>query len=121
MNITEEIGNRIRYYRKEKDLSQEELALQSDLHSSYIGQLERGVKTPSVSTIYKITKGLDITMSELLSNIEILDTNSGIVSATDEDSYALKAYMLIEQESGHDQKTIYEIIKKVLEIKPKNN
>ena len=58
-------------------------------------------------------------MSELLSNIEILDLNSGMASDTDEDSYALKAYMLMEQESGHDQKTIYEIIKKILEIKPK--
>ena len=111
MDITTEIGNRIRFYRKERKISQEELALQSDLHPSYIGQLERGTKTPSIDTIYKITKSLDITMSEFLKSIETIDTA--------EDSYAMKAYYLIEQESLNDQKSIYEIIKKILSLKSK--
>ncbi|SDB32347.1 MULTISPECIES: helix-turn-helix domain-containing protein [unclassified Butyrivibrio] len=111
MNITEEIGNRVRFYRKEKNLSQEELALQSDLHPSYIGQLERGVKTPSVNTIYKITKTLDISMSDFMKNIETIDTA--------EDSYAMKSYLLIEQETAHDQRAIFEIVEKILSMRPK--
>lgn len=111
MDITAEIGNRIRFYRKERKISQEELALQSELHPSYIGQLERGVKTPSIDTIYKITKSLDITMSEFLKSIETVDNA--------EDSYAMKAYYLIEQENMHDQKHIYEIVKTILALKTK--
>ena len=109
MDITTEIGNRIRFYRKERKISQEELALQSELHPSYIGQLERGVKTPSIDTIYKITKSLDITMSEFLKSIETVDNA--------EDSYAMKTYYLIEQENHSDQKSIYEIVKNILSMK----
>ena len=111
MDITAEIGNRIRFYRKERKISQEELALQSELHPSYIGQLERGVKTPSIDTVYKITKSLDITMSEFLKSIENVDTP--------EDSYAMKTYFLIEQETMHNQRNIYEIVKSILSLKSK--
>lgn len=111
MDITTEIGNRIRFYRRERKLSQEELALRSDLHPSYIGQLERGLKTPSIDTIYKITKSLDITMSEFLGSIEAIDKVK--------DSYAMKTYYLIEQESLHNQKNIYEIVKSILSLKGK--
>lgn len=38
------IGERLRNFRKEKGLSQEEVAHLSSLHSTYIGQLERGEK-----------------------------------------------------------------------------
>ncbi len=111
MDITVEIGNRIRFYRKDRKLSQEELAEISELHPSYIGQLERGVKTPSVDTIYKITKGLDVTMSDFLKNIETFDT--------DEDTYAMKSYLLIEQENLSDQRHIYEIVKNIIALKNK--
>jgi len=111
MDITEEIGNRIRSYRRDKKMSQEELAEVSNLHSSYIGQLERGIKTPSVDTIYKITKGLDVTMSDFLRNIETFDT--------EEETYAMKSYILIEQETHHDQRHLYEIIKNIIALKSK--
>ncbi|WP_049945014.1 helix-turn-helix domain-containing protein [Butyrivibrio sp. AC2005] len=111
MDITEEIGNRIRFYRKDRKLSQEELAEMSDLHPSYIGQLERGIKTPSVDTIYRITKGLDVTMSDFLKNIETFDT--------DEDTWAMKSYLLIEQEKLGDQRHLYEIIKNIIALKSK--
>lgn len=109
MDITAEIGNRIKFYRKDRNLSQEQLAEMSDLHPSYIGQLERGIKTPSVDTIYKISKGLDVTMADFLKNIELLDTG--------EDTYAIKSYLLIEQEEASDQKHIYEIIKHIIAMK----
>lgn len=40
MDITQEVSARIRYYRNEKKISQEKLSEMSDLHPSYIGQLE---------------------------------------------------------------------------------
>ena len=39
--ISKLVGARIRGFRKQKRLSQEELAERSELHSTYIGQLER--------------------------------------------------------------------------------
>lgn len=109
MDITKEIGSRIRFHRKNKNLSQEELAGICNLHSSYIGQLERGIKTPSVDTVYRIVKSLDLTMADFLRNIENFDTK--------EDTFAMKSYMLIEKESLENQKRIYEIIKQIIEFK----
>lgn len=71
MTITSEIGHRIRFYRKKKGLSQEKLAELCDLHPTYIGQLERGEKNATIESIYRITKGLEISMSQFLENIEI--------------------------------------------------
>ena len=44
MNISLELGIRIRYYRKEKHMTQEKLAEICNLHPTYIGQIERGEK-----------------------------------------------------------------------------
>lgn len=73
MNISLEIGKRIRYYRKEKDITQERLAEICNLHPTYIGQLERGEKNATLESIYRIAQGLGLPMSRLLENIELLD------------------------------------------------
>ena len=49
--------------RKEKGLSQEELGFQTGLHRTYISQLERGLKSPSLNTLIKIAKVLDLKLS----------------------------------------------------------
>lgn len=56
----------IRRLRLEKNLSQEKLAFEADLHRTYISQLERGLKSPSLQTVYKISKVLGISLSELM-------------------------------------------------------
>ena len=105
MDLTTEVGSRIRYHRKEHKLSQEELAERSGLHPSYIGQLERGIKKPTIDSLYKITKGMDLSISE------IIDKGN--------DSYAVKSYLLIEQENASDQRHLYEIIKHIISMRAK--
>lgn len=73
MNISLEVGLRIRYYRKEKHVTQEKLAEMCNLHPTYIGQLERGEKNATIESLYKITSGLGISMDKLLENIECLE------------------------------------------------
>lgn len=55
-NITKLVGTRIRGFRKEKRLSQEELAEKYSLHPTYIGQLERGEKNPTIESVMKNCK-----------------------------------------------------------------
>ena len=76
MNISLQVGLRIRYYRKEKHITQEKLAEMCNLHPTYIGQLERGEKNATIESLYRIAKGLDISMSKLLENIECLEDAS---------------------------------------------
>jgi transcriptional regulator with XRE-family HTH domain len=44
------IGERIRNFRRERGLSQEELAHLASLHSTYIGQIERGEKNMTLES-----------------------------------------------------------------------
>lgn len=60
----------LRDIRKERGLSQETLAVESGYHPSYIGQMERGQKSPSLRTIMNLGGALRIPGSEMLRRIE---------------------------------------------------
>ena len=64
--ISSIVGERIRTFRTEQKLSQEELAFASELHPAYIGKVERGDKCPTIETLYKIASGLKIPLHKLL-------------------------------------------------------
>lgn len=57
-------GNKVRTFRKEKGISQEELAFRSDLHRTYIGMIERAEKNVTLKNIEKIANGLGISIQE---------------------------------------------------------
>ena len=59
-------GERIRKFRTEQHLSQEELAFASEIPPAYIGKVERGEKCPTIETLYKIAGGLKIPLHKLL-------------------------------------------------------
>ena len=64
------ICNEIKKRRAEKGLTQEELASRADLHSKYIGVLERTHNDLSISTLYRIFGALDMQPSAVLKNFE---------------------------------------------------
>jgi transcriptional regulator with XRE-family HTH domain len=59
-HIDKAIGIVIRRLRDNKCMSQEGLSFASDLHRTYISQLERGLKSVTVKSLFKITMALDI-------------------------------------------------------------
>lgn len=59
-------GERVREIRKEKGISQEELAHKADLHRTYIGMIERAEKNITLINIDKIAKALEVEIKELL-------------------------------------------------------
>ena len=64
------LGKRIREFRSKKGFSQESFADHCGLHRTYMGGIERGERNLTIQTVLTISKGLDLTMSELLSGIE---------------------------------------------------
>lgn len=64
------LGLEIQRRRTEKGWSQEYLAEATNLHRTYISQLERGLKSPSIRVLSQIATALDRTMSELLKAVE---------------------------------------------------
>ncbi len=69
-------GNTLRRLRLEKGISQEKLALMSDLDRTYISLLERGLRQPSLKTILRLSKTLEISGAQMLMTLErLIDEN----------------------------------------------
>lgn len=64
------LGIEIQRHRTARGWSQEYLAEATSLHRTYISQLERGLKSPSVRVLYRIATALGVSMSVLLKVVE---------------------------------------------------
>ncbi len=63
-------GDEVRSRRQKLGLSQETLALECDLHPTYISMLERGIRQPSLDTIFRLADRLSIKPNRLLAAVE---------------------------------------------------
>ena len=70
MNINVQLGMRIRYLRKLKGMSQEDLALESGINKNYLSDLERGARNPTIVVIEKIASALEIDLATLFMGIQ---------------------------------------------------
>jgi transcriptional regulator with XRE-family HTH domain len=71
-------GLALRQLRKEKGLSQEQLAALSELHRTYISLLERGHKSPSLTTIFHLCNTLSIPPHQIILQTEMnIEIRSG--------------------------------------------
>ncbi|MBD2123412.1 helix-turn-helix transcriptional regulator [Trichocoleus sp. FACHB-262] len=70
-NINQRFGKAIRQRRRELDLSQQELAKQTGLHRTYISDIERGERNPTLENIEKLAKALDISIAQLFTDYGI--------------------------------------------------
>lgn len=62
------VAARIRQLRHTRACSQEALALQADLNPAYVGQIERGLKCPTIDTLCRIADALGVPVTALLSS-----------------------------------------------------
>ncbi len=60
------VGKNIRRIREEKELSQEDLAFECELHRTYISGVERGIRNPTIVSLEKIADALDVEPAEFL-------------------------------------------------------
>lgn len=60
----------VKEVRKEKNISQEKLALKSGVDRTFMSRIERGLSQPTLKTILKLCRGLGISSSELMEKIE---------------------------------------------------
>ncbi len=71
-NIKKDIGQRIRYIRKEKKLTQEDLGSLCGLSYKFISDVERGKQNASIDSIASIAKALKVDIA----NLFIQDTDT---------------------------------------------
>ncbi len=69
-SVAERFPEVLREVRTEKGLSQEALADRAGLHRTYISQIERGLKSPSLKSLAQIANALGVPLSGLLRRME---------------------------------------------------
>ncbi|WP_340026422.1 helix-turn-helix transcriptional regulator [Paenibacillus sp. FSL K6-1096] len=109
--LIKRIGERIRRLRKEMNLSQEQLAERSGLHTNYVGQVERGEKNLTLETLEKVVTGLNISLQELFRYIGPMEQKDALSQIIE---------LLVERPS-EDQKMALSLLKSVLEWEEKKH
>jgi transcriptional regulator with XRE-family HTH domain len=66
MDLVKVLGANVRRVRSAKGLSQEQLALDAGMKRSYLSDLERGTRNPSVRALERLAHALDVEAGELL-------------------------------------------------------
>lgn len=64
--IPKTLGERIKYYREQRDLYQVNLADIVGVTTGYVGAIEQGVRLPSLKLLKKMAKVLKVSLAELL-------------------------------------------------------
>jgi ribosome-binding protein aMBF1 (putative translation factor) len=64
--ILRDLGTKVRKFRAEQGLSQEELGEKAGLHRTYIGSIERSERNVSLLNIQRIAKALGVSVVMLL-------------------------------------------------------
>lgn len=78
-------GEQLRELRKNAGLTQEELAFQAGLDRTYISLLERGIKSPTLNTFFRLCKTLHQQPAEVIARVyeQILQGEQLAESASD--------------------------------------
>ena len=72
------LGQRLRERRKALGKTMREVAIESDLTVGFISQIERGISTPSLASLYNVAKALDASVEQFLSQAPV--RNHSVVS-----------------------------------------
>jgi transcriptional regulator with XRE-family HTH domain len=70
MDPRKQLGDNVRRLRRERGLSQEELAFEAELHRTYISGIERGIRNPTITIVVKVAKAMKVSADQLLKGIK---------------------------------------------------
>ncbi|MFP4099663.1 helix-turn-helix domain-containing protein [Coleofasciculus sp.] len=76
-DIKQRFGLAVKQRRRELGISQEELSFRAGLHRTYISDIERGSRNPSLENIDKLAKALEISISALFAHYDIERGDNG--------------------------------------------
>jgi len=69
-NLSDRFPWVVRQLRHERGWSQERLAERANLNRSYVGEIERGLASPSLATAGKLARALEVELSALVARCE---------------------------------------------------
>ena len=69
-HLQHQLGITLRQLRQEEGITQQELADKAKLHRTYICDVERGMRNPSISSLHRMAAALDTPMAEIFKRLE---------------------------------------------------
>ena len=66
MDVRQRLGKNVRRLREAKGWSQEAFADEAGIHRTYVSDIERGARNPTITVVEKLATALKVTASELL-------------------------------------------------------
>ncbi len=63
---SDSLGARLAYFRKFRALSLEQVATRAEITKSYLSKLERGLSSPTIATLLKLAKALNVNSEQLI-------------------------------------------------------
>ena len=67
--VAQEFGIVLKSLREERGLSQEKLALEADVDRSFLSKMERGIRQPSITILFKLCGPLDCPPEDLIASL----------------------------------------------------
>lgn len=101
------LGQRIHQLRTDRKLSQEQLALRSNITPTYLGLIERNLKNPTVKVVEQLCNSMNVSLAEFFSNT----TTENI------DDYSLQIISQINDCNEEEKALILRLIKDILRLK----
>lgn len=73
MDVVQLLGKNVRHYRKLRGMTQEQLGLDAGMERSYVSDLERGMRNPSVKALGRLAESLGVEPHLLLMPVAAAD------------------------------------------------
>ncbi len=73
LSLLGQLGMRIAYLRRKKNISQLELSVRSGVGKNYISDLENGRRNPTIEVLQKIANGLGVSLEKLFQGVVPID------------------------------------------------
>lgn len=70
MSPEKAFGEVVREVRNQRGMSQEKLAFSSGLDRSFVSQIERGVQSPTITSIFLLGNALSMPVSQMMLLVE---------------------------------------------------
>lgn len=103
------VGQGIRHFRKQRKMSQEELAHVAQVHESYMGKIERSEKVCSIEVLERVTSALGISLEAFFRYVQPIDS-------VKQEEFTIEE--IVDQLRGRneeEQKRVLRVIKALLE------
>ena len=109
-HVRQFLGQRVRELRKQRRLSQAVLGERSELSGKFIGEVERGEKSISIDSLYKVSVALGVPLSLLT------DVGTSRRSVPNGDAEKIMALVLDKRRSAQLRRA-YEVLRTILGVK----